>query len=66
MSYYGADLDTAEAEASFDDPTDELEIQAGSDDPDADLGDSAADLRKRRKVHEIDPSLVRTIRGRGI
>lgn len=64
MSYYGADLDTTET--SFDDPTDELEIQAGSDDPDADLGDSTADLRKRRKVHEIDPSLVRTIRGRGI
>ena len=66
MSYYGNDLDTAEAEASFDDPTAELEAGAQADDPEGDLGDGAFDPRKRRKVHEIDPSLIqptRRIRG---
>lgn len=57
MSYYGAD-ESAEAEASFDDPTAELEAQGEADDPEGDLGDGATDPRKRRKVHEIDPSLV--------
>ena len=65
MSYYGSDLETGEA--SFDDPSAELEIQAEADDPEGDLGDGAFDPRKRRRVHEIDPSLIpattRRVRG---
>ena len=66
MSYYGADIETAEAEASFDDPTAELEIQAEADDPEGDLGDGAVDPRKRRKLQEVDPALIpatRRVRG---
>jgi len=61
MSYYGSDVEAAESDASFDDPTADLEIQAEADDPEGDLGDGAFE-RKRGKVHELDPSLVRSIK----
>ena len=61
MSYYSSDIEAAEADASFDDPTAELETHAEADDPDGDLGDGAFE-RKRRKVQELDPSLVHPIK----
>ena len=57
MSYYGTDTDIAEAEASFDDPSAELESQAEADDPNGDLGDGAFDPRKRKQLPtHIEPA----------
>jgi hypothetical protein len=64
MSYYGSDLDTAEA--SFDDPTAELEIQAEADDPEGDLGDGAAQGAKRRKLRSLEGVDADLIRSRGL
>ena len=59
MSYYGSDLDAGEA--SFEDPTAELEIQAEADDPEGDLGDGTAEGAKRRKLRSLeDVDLIRT------
>lgn len=63
MSYYGSDVDAAEADSSFDDPTDALEANGAADDPDGDLGDGAADLRKRR-IRDLDPSDLDRLRAR--
>lgn len=63
MSYYGSDVDAAEADSSFDDPTDALEANGAADDPDGDLGDGAADPRKRR-IRDLDPSDLDHLRAR--
>ena len=58
MTYYDNGLDTAEA--SFDDPTDELEANGAADDPDGDLGDGAVDPRKRKKLPtDFEPARAR-------
>jgi hypothetical protein len=63
MSYYGSDIDTTES--AFDDPSEELEIQAEADDPDGDMGDG---LRRQKKLASLDtidydPRARRTAKG---
>jgi hypothetical protein len=62
MSYYGSDIEAAEAESSFDDPSAELESQAEADDPEGDLGDGALDPRKRKRLPtDYEPARVRAM-----
>lgn len=65
MSYYGADIDIADTESAYDDPTDELEANAEADDPEGDLGDGRA-RRRVRSISDLPPSVrEELIRRRG-
>jgi hypothetical protein len=64
VSYYGTDMDTAEA--SFDDPTAELEAGAEADDPEEGLGDGF-DGRHRKRARSLENvDFIRTRTAKGI